>query len=77
MINIYITIFSLYKLIMFNTKYSYKDINQYNYLSKVKINYDIPDDKLTEEKKQIYNNLIRKHNSIINNINKKESNHYK
>lgn len=62
---------------MFNTKYSYKDINQYNYLSKVKINYDIPDDKLTEEKKQIYNNLIRKHNSIINNINKKESNHYK
>ena len=62
---------------MFNTKYSYKDINQYNYLSKVKINYDIPDDKLTEEKQQKYENSIKKINSIINNIKKKESTQYK
>ena len=50
---------------MFNTKYSYKNINEYNYLSKTRTNVPKPIEAYTDKEKLIMKELFNKNLTIL------------
>ena len=57
---------------MFNTSYSFNEINKYNYLSKVKIEYKKPNTSMSKKNNEELENITKEHLDIFKQIKNKK-----